>query len=159
MVIVGVDPSATSTGDEAGIVGAGRSGDDFYVLADASMQGSPLQWATAAVTLFHLLKANFIVAEGNNGGEMVAQVIKQVDPLVPVRMVHASRGKQTRAEPIAAFYEKGHGHHVGSFPALEDEMCLWVPGDESPNRCDALVWACTFLLSHGVVRTAQSRQG
>ena len=76
----------------------------------------------------------------------VAQVIFQVDASVPVRLVHASRGKQTRAEPVAAIYEKGRALHVGSFPYLEDEMCLWVPGDPSPNRMDALVWAGTYLM-------------
>ena len=77
---------------------------------------------------------------------MVSQVIAQVDARVPVRLVHASRGKQTRAEPIAAIYEHGRGHHVGSFPLLEDELCLWTPGDPSPNRMDALVWAGTELM-------------
>jgi len=86
------------------------------------------------------------VAEDNNGGEMVEAVIKQVDPSVIVRRVHASRGKATRAEPIAAISEQGRDHHVGSFPALEDELCLWMPGDASPNRLDAKVWAITELL-------------
>ncbi len=161
MVIVGVDPSATSTGDEAGVVTVGRAGDGYYVLADDTMQGSPLAWATAAVTAFYRHKANFIVAEANNGGEMVAQVIRQVPDAanVPVRLVHASRGKATRAEPIAAIYEKGNGFHVGAFPALEDEMCLWTPGDPSPNRMDAHVWACTYLMSNRPPRAAASRQG
>ena len=146
LVTVGVDPSATSTGDEAGIVTAGRSGAQFYPLADDSVQGSPETWARAAVTAYHRHRADCIVAESNNGGEMVASVIRQVDSKVPVRLVHASRGKQTRAQPVAVIYEQGRGHHVGSFPALEDEMCLWVPGDPSPNRLDALVWAGTYLM-------------
>lgn len=149
-VVVGVDPSATSTGDEAGVVVAGKSGDDYYTLADDSIQGSPLQWARAAVTAYHIHKADRIVAESNNGGEMVASVIAQVDATVPVKLVHASRGKATRAEPIAAIAEKGHDHHVGSFPALEDELCLWIPGDESPNRLDAKVWAYTELMSNRI---------
>jgi phage terminase large subunit-like protein len=148
-VVVGVDPSATSAGDEAGIVVAGRSnveGEDHgYVLADESLQGSPLTWATAAVTAYHLHKADRIIAEANNGGEMVSTVIHQVDQDVPVTLIHASRGKQTRAEPVAAKYEQGLVHHVGSFSALEDELCIWVPGDNSPNRLDALVWALTDL--------------
>ena len=148
-VVVGVDPSATSTGDEAGIVTVGRKGDDYYTLADDSIQGSPLAWATAAVTAYHKHKANRIVAEANNGGEMVSLTIAQVDPTVPVTLVHASRGKQTRAEPVAAIAEKGHDRHVGSFPALEDEMCLWIPGDPSPNRMDAKVWAITLLTGGG----------
>lgn len=144
-VIVAIDPSVTATGDEAGIVVAGRAGDDAYVLEDASLQGSPLTWATAAVTAYHRHKADRIVAESNNGGEMVEETIKQVDGTVPVTLVHASRGKHTRAEPIAAVYEQGRAHHVGNFLQLEDEQCLWVPGDASPNRMDALVWAITAL--------------
>ena len=79
---------------------------------------------------------------------MVASVIRQVDARVPVRLVHASRGKQTRAQPVAILYEPGQqrAHHVGSFPALEDELCIWVPGDPSPNRLDALVWCGTYLM-------------
>lgn len=155
-IVVGVDPSATSTGDEAGIVTAGVSGGELYTLADNSLQGSPLQWATAAVAAYHRHKADAIVAEANNGGEMVSQTILTVDPSVNVRLVHASRGKQTRAEPIAAAYEQGRGHHLGTFPALEDEMCLWIPGDPSPNRMDALVWAATELnLNPGVVEVLE----
>jgi phage terminase large subunit-like protein len=146
LVVVGVDPSATSTGDEAGIVTAGRLADRFYALADDTVQGSPETWARAAVTAYHRHKADCIVAESNNGGEMVASVIRQVDAKVPVRLVHASRGKQTRAQPVAVIYEQQRGHHVGSFPALEDELCLWVPGDPSPNRLDALVWTGTYLM-------------
>lgn len=148
-VIVGVDPSATSGGDEAGIITAGRKGDDYYTIADDSIQGSPQAWATAAVTAYHKHKANLIVAEDNNGGEMVEAVIRQVDPTVPVKRVHASRGKATRAEPVAAISEQGRDHHVGTFPALEDELCLWMVGDASPNRLDAKVWAITELLSGG----------
>jgi hypothetical protein len=149
-VVVGVDPSATSTGDEAGIITAGLLSGDIYILSDNSLQGSPLEWATAAITAYYHNRADRIVAEANQGGEMVSQTIKQVDSKVPVTLVHASRGKQTRAEPVAATYQQGRGHHVGSFPALEDEMCLWVPGDPSPNRMDALVWAATELLDYGI---------
>ena len=145
-VIVGVDPSASSTGDEAGIITGGRCGEDYYTIADDSVQGSPQTWATAAVTAYHKHKANLIVAEKNNGGEMVEAVIKQVDPSVPVRLVHASRGKATRAEPVAAISEQGRDHHVGTFPKLEDELCLWMPGDASPNRLDAKVWMITELM-------------
>lgn len=144
-VVVGVDPSATSGGDEAGIIVGGRKFDEYYTIADESKQGSPKQWATAAVTAYHKHKANKIVAEANNGGEMVKEVIEQVDEDVPVELVYASRGKQTRAEPISAMYEKGVVHHVGIFELLEDEMVLWTPGDPSPNRMDALVWCMTAL--------------
>lgn len=144
-IVVGVDPSASSNGDEAGIITAGCKGDDYYTLADDSLQGSPDAWARAVVTAYHRHKANLIVAEKNNGGEMVEAVIKQVDNTVPVKLVHASRGKATRAEPVAAVAEQGRDHHVGNFPALEDELCLWMPGDASPNRLDAKVWAITEL--------------
>jgi phage terminase large subunit-like protein len=145
-IVVAVDPSATSTGDDAGIVVAGKYNDEAYILADETLQGSPLKWAQAAIAAYHKYEANKIIAEKNNGGEMVELVLKQVDRNVPVRLVHASRDKHTRAEPVAAQYEQGRIHHVGRFNALEDEMCLWVPGDPSPNRMDALVWALTDLL-------------
>lgn len=150
-VVVGVDPSATSGGDEAGIITAGRAGDDYYTIADDSVQGSPETWARNVVLAYHRAKADCVVAEKNNGGEMVASVIKQVDATVPVKLVWASRGKATRAEPISAIAEQGRDHHVGVFPALEDELCLWMQGDDSPNRLDAKVWAMTELSGGGVV--------
>lgn len=145
-VIVGVDPTASSGGDEAGIITAGRQGDEYYTIGDDSTHGSPQAWATAAVTAYHRHQANCIVAEKNNGGEMVEAVIKQVDPTVPVKLVWASRGKETRAEPVSALAEQGHDHHVGMFPELEDELCTWMPGMKSPNRLDAKVWAITELM-------------
>jgi hypothetical protein len=161
-VVVGVDPSTTSGGDEAGIITAGVLGDDYYTLADDSLQGSPEAWAQAAITAYHRYKADCIVAEKNNGGEMVESVIRQAvinakmkDKTigeVPVRLVWASRGKATRAEPISAIAEKGRDHHVGNFEQLEDELCMWMPGDASPNRLDAKVWAMTYLTNkHGVI--------
>jgi len=145
-IVVAVDPSTTSTGEEAGIVVCGKRGDEGYVLADESLQGSPLTWAKTAVQAYHDHEADLIVAEKNQGGEMVETTIHQVDPDVPVKLVHASRGKQARAEPISAKTEKGKIHHVGSFPLLEDELCLWIPGDPSPNRLDAKVWGMTELI-------------
>lgn len=145
-LVVAIDPSATSEGDEAGIVAAGLFEGHGYVLDDWSVQGSPLAWATRAIELYNELQADRIVAEANNGGEMISTVIHQIDPDVPVKLVHASRGKQTRAEPISAKYEQGKVHHVGKFDKLEDEMCLWIPGDQSPNRMDAMVWALTDLM-------------
>lgn len=147
-IVVAIDPPTTSGGDEAGIVTAGRAGNELCVLGDDSAQGSPTAWAQAAVTAYYRHKADRIVAEANNGGEMVEHTIRTVDASVPVKLVYASRGKQTRAEPISAIYEQGRGHHVGSFPAMEDEMCLWIPGQASPNRMDALVWAATELMLH-----------
>lgn len=145
-VIVAVDPSITSGGDEAGLVVCGRDVDGHgYLLSDLSIQGSPLVWARKAVDAYHFHRADSIVAERNQGGEMVELTIHQVDPGIPVKLVHASRGKQARAEPISAKAEKGLIHHVGSFPKLEDELCLWTPGDRSPNRLDAFVWGMTEL--------------
>lgn len=164
-VVVAVDPSATSEGDEAGIItaGLGMSNLDYYTIADDSLQGSPEMWAQAAITAYHRHKADCIVAEKNNGGEMVASVIKQAvinaratDRTigdVPVKLVWASRGKATRAEPVSSIAEQGRDHHVGNFPALEDELCLWIPGDASPNRLDAKVWAYTELMSGVTVET------
>lgn len=145
-VVVAIDPSATATGDEAGIIVAGLCGDHAYVLADVSLQASPLGWARAACSAYHRYEADRVVAEQNNGGEMVQLTIETADASVPVKLVHASRGKATRAEPVAALYEQGRVHHVGTFNALEDEQCLWTPGDASPNRMDALVWAITDLM-------------
>jgi len=125
--------------------GVGRDG-ALYVLEDASTHGTPETWARAAVTLYHKLKADCLVAEANQGGEMVSAVLHQVDPNVPVKLVHATRGKAVRAEPVSALYEQGRAHHVGTFPALEDELCQWEPGAASPNRLDALVWAATELI-------------
>jgi hypothetical protein len=150
-IIVGVDPSATSIGDEAGIIVGGWIGDEGYLLADESVQGSPLTWADRAITAYHENKADMIVAEANNGGEMVEVTIHHIDSTVPVVLVHASRGKRTRAEPISALYEKKKIHHVGKFDMLEDEMCLWVPGDDSPNRMDAAVWTFSKLAFSGDV--------
>jgi hypothetical protein len=145
-VVVAVDPTGTADGDECGIIGAGKRSDDFDVLADKSLHGRPEQWATAAVALYEDLEADCIVAEKNYGGEMVEYTLKTINKKVPVRLVSATRGKAVRAEPISAIYEQGRGHHVGYFPKLEDEMCLWTPGDKSPNRMDALVWAGTELM-------------
>ena len=145
-IVVAIDPSTTSGGNEAGIIACGKRGDEGYVLTDKSLQGSPLTWAKAAVKLYNDLEADLIVAEKNQGGEMVEVTIHQVDPDVPVKLVHASRGKQVRAEPISAKAEKGKIHHMGDFPLLEDEQCLWIPGDPSPNRLDAMVWGMTELI-------------
>ncbi len=151
-VVVGVDPSATSYGDEAGIIVAGISADGHgYVLEDASLQASPHGWGSAAVKAYHVRTADRLVAEVNNGGEMVELTIRTVDPTVSYRAVHASRGKRTRAEPVAALYEQGKVHHVGALPGLEDEMCTWsaADNDPSPNRVDALVWCITELMLTG----------
>lgn len=146
-IVVAIDPSVTTTGNEAGIIVAGLGGDGHgYLLEDRSLQGSPDEWARAAVTAYHRNRADRIVAEVNNGGEMVETTLRTVERSIPYKALHASRGKRTRAEPIAALYEQGRVHHVGTFAALEDEYCSWTPGDDSPNRLDAAVWALTELM-------------
>lgn len=146
-IVVAIDPSASATGDEAGVVTVGKVGDHGFVIADNSVQGLPSVWAIAAIEAYHKHKANYIVAEKNNGGEMIRNVLAQVDNTIKVNLVHASRGKETRAEPVSAIYEKGRGHHIGHFPKLEDELCMWSPDGrhKSPNRLDALVWGFTDL--------------
>lgn len=149
-LVVAVDP-ATSTGpdaDETGVIVAGVSAEEEgYVLADRSLSASPHGWATAAVKAYREFGADRIVAERNQGGEMVLSTLRTVDPNVPVSLVWASRGKQTRAEPVAALYEQGRVHHVGSHPELESQLTGWTVDDkDSPDRLDALVWALTDLM-------------
>jgi phage terminase large subunit-like protein len=157
-IVVAVDPSGGSTEGhaEVGIVAAARGLDGHsYVLRDVSERLSPERWARRVVQLYHELKADRIIAEKNFGGDMVSSTIRTVDPNVPVRLVSASRGKQLRAEPVAALDEQGKIHHVGAFPTLEDQLCEWVPdsGDPSPDRLDARVWAITeLMLGHTDVR-------
>lgn len=148
--IVAVDPAATDTGDETGILVCSRdSRHHGYVLADYSMRGTPDAWARKVVDAYDEHEADSVVVEVNQGGQMVASVLRTVRPSLPIREVRASKGKQTRAEPISALYEQGRVHHVGSFPALEDQLTTWTPDDpKSPDRLDALVWAMTELIQH-----------
>jgi phage terminase large subunit-like protein len=148
-VVVAIDPAATSkdSSDETGIVVAALGTDGRgYVLADRSGRFKPDAWARRAVEAYHEFSADRIVAEGNQGGEMVEHVLGTVEKGLPIRIVHATRGKVTRAEPIAALYEQGRVSHVGSLPQLEDQLCTWTPGAGSPDRLDALVWALTELM-------------
>jgi len=147
-VVVAVDPPATAGGDACGIVAAGRLGERAFVLADETVQGlTPRGWALRAVDLARALGASAIVAEGNQGGDMVRGVLAGADPPCPVRMVHARYSKRARAEPVAALYEQGRVIHCGAFPALEEElMALGCGARESPDRADALVWALTDLM-------------
>lgn len=151
-VVVAVDPATTSNehSDETGIVVAGIGRDEhLYILADRSLIGTPDQWARAAVNAYKEFEADRIIAETNNGGDMVEAVIRQVDRSVSYRKVTATRGKTIRAEPVAALYEQGRAHHVGAFDKLEDQMVEYDPTDvqrvKSPDRMDALVWAGTEL--------------
>jgi len=149
-VVVGIDPAVTS-GDESdstGIVVAGMTPDGhYYILADYTLKASPQVWAEKAVYAFELHKADRIIAETNNGGDLVVHLLQQVKNTVPVKKVTASRGKAVRAEPIAALSEQGKLHMVGYFPELEDELCEYEPGTstKSPDRMDAMVWAVTEL--------------
>jgi phage terminase large subunit-like protein len=162
-IVVAIDPAVTAeeTSDETGIVAAGLGVDGhYYVMEDKSLRASPDTWASVAVNLYHDLSADRIIAEVNNGGDMVGLTVRTVDKSVSFRAVHASRGKRTRAEPIAALYEQGKVHHVGSFARLEDQLCEWQPGiDDSPDRLDALVWAVSDLLVRVPPKPARSRQG
>ena len=149
-IVVAIDPAVTSheDSDETGIivVGVDNHGDG-YVLDDRTLRASPNEWASAAIAAYHTHKADLIVAEANQGGDLVSTIIKTLDARVPVRMVRASRGKRTRAEPVAALYEQERVHHVGFFTALEDQLCSWLPdASQSPDRLDALVWALTELV-------------
>jgi predicted phage terminase large subunit-like protein len=150
-VMIGVDPSVSGKGSAAmtGIVVAAKGGDgNFYVLADCSLAASPDGWARAVAGAFRTHDADRIIAEANNGGELVRKVLHTVDSNLPVRLVHASRGKITRAEPVAALYEQGRVKHLrsASLAALEDQMCQFSGEGASPDRLDALVWALTALM-------------
>lgn len=156
-IVVAVDPQS-STGQTGIIVcGAAKIGDELhgYVLEDATTEPAvkPTVWGGAAVAAYHKWGADAIVAEKNNGGDMIENVIRNVDGGQNIRYstVWATRGKYTRAEPVSAVFapgdnSTGRGHLVGYYPFLEDELCTWVPGDESPNRLDAMVWGFTELV-------------
>ena len=147
-VVVAIDPAVTSgeDSDETGIVVAGRTGTQGFVLADVTCRLSPDGWARRAVEAYHHHKADRIVAEANQGGDMVRTVLRTVDPSVPVKLVHATRGKRVRAEPVAALYEQGRVFHAQVFAQLEDQLLTWTPDSPtSPDRLDALVWALTDL--------------
>lgn len=150
-VVVAIDPATTSgeDADETGIIVAGVAADgQGYVLADLTCRTTPDGWARRAVNAYHDWQADRIVAETNQGGEMVELTLRTVDRSIPYRAVHASRGKRTRAEPIAALYEQHRVHHVGTHSALEDEMCMFVPDavNGADDRVDAAVYALTDLM-------------
>ena len=149
-IVVAVDPPASSGAgaDECGIVVAGQSADGLiYVLADRTRgRAKPAEWAKVVACAFETFEADRVVAEVNQGGEMVASVLHQVAPQLPIRQVRASRGKWIRAEPVAALYEQGRVRHVGTFTNLEDQMCNFSGSGKSPDRLDALVWAISDLM-------------
>jgi phage terminase large subunit-like protein len=150
-VTIGVDPSvgdpATAKIAECGIQACGLGVDGHgYYLGDHSIKASPKVWAKQAVSAYHQHKADDIVAEGNNGGELVKLTIHTIDANVPVNIVYASRGKRTRAQPVSSLSEQGKIHHIGYFVETEDQLCQWEEGDESPDRLDAYVWGFTHLM-------------
>lgn len=153
-IVVAVDPAVTAgeEADEHGIIVAGKTADADprgVVLEDASLSGSPMEWARRAVSLYRSWQADSIVVEVNQGGDMVAQTIRTVDPNVNIQEVRASRGKHVRAAPIASLYEQGRISHVGAFPELESQMTQFTAegyqGERSPDRADAMVWAFAAL--------------
>lgn len=159
--VVAIDPAVSTNADsaETGIVLAGV-GDcrckgkpelHGFVIDDLSGLFSPDGWTRRAVGAYQMQRADRIVAEVNNGGALVESVLRTVDRTIAYRAVHASQGKRTRAEPVAALYEQGKVHHIGAFPKLEDQLCSWEPlsGQPSPDRLDALVWALTDLMLGG----------
>jgi len=160
-IVVAIDPAITADDEanETGIVVAGVDEQEHgYVLEDLTVRGSPAQWAETAVQAYDRWQADRIVAEVNQGGDMVEHTVRtaarelasqgrRATRNAAFRQVRATRGKHTRAEPISALYEQGRVHHVGMFAELEDQMCTWVPGEDSPDRMDALVWAMTELMT------------
>jgi len=149
-VVIAVDPAASANegSDETGIIAAGiDNAGQGYVLDDVSLVGSPPEWARQAIAAYHRHRADRMIAETKNGGDMVEHTIRMVDANVSFTQVRASRGKAVRAEPVAALYEQGKIHHVGTFAELEDQLCGWTPDSgDSPDRLDALVWAFTELM-------------
>ena len=148
-VIVAIDPAVTAKddSDETGIVVVGKDfNNEYYVLEDLSGKHSADKWGRIAVNAYYEWEADRIVAEVNNGGDLVERLLRNIDPNVPYRSVHATRGKLVRAEPIAALYEQRRVHHMGMYPELEAQMCTYT-GDTkiSPDRLDALVWGLTEL--------------
>lgn len=155
-IVVAVDVSSGGAEGETGIVGGGKDDRDHgYVLGDYTSSGDPAEWAPAVIRAYIELNADCIVVEMNQGGKMIAHVIRQTSVEIggvliqgrnlPIKEVWASRGKHTRAEPISMLWSQGRGHYVGAWPDLEDQCCTWVPGEDSPDRMDAKVWAMTEL--------------
>lgn len=177
--VVAIDPATTSNpdSDETGIIAATRIPNDAdllrglpsktrefdhgFIVADRSGIYSPTGWAEAAIALYHELGADRIVAENNQGGEMVEAILRQIDPSIPYSPVWASKGKEARAEPKAALYEQERIHHALIFEQMEEEQTTWVPGSgESPNRLDAAVWALDDLFGGNVPQhTAIAKAG
>jgi len=151
-IVVCVDPAGTANAnsDDTGIIVVGRMGDHAYILEDATLKGSPNEWAQKAISLYRQWEANDIIVETNFGGDMVENTIRGLDRNIRVKQVRASRGKALRAEPVAALYEQNRVHHAGILTELEEEMTSFNPelgrNQKSPNRLDAMVYGVTDLL-------------
>ena len=150
-VVIGIDPAVTNNihSDETGIIVAGKGVDEkYYIIDDVSGKMTADNWARVSINAYHKYQANMLIAEVNNGGDLVERVIRGIDNTVKYKSVSATRGKLVRAEPISALYEQGKVSHCGSFKVLEDQMCSYT-GDrhKSPDRLDAMVWAMTELTS------------
>jgi phage terminase large subunit-like protein len=163
-VVVAVDPAVTGNeaSDDTGIIVVGaklvEGKEHYYVIDDCTYHGDVTGWGQSVVDAFHRNKADRVIAEVNQGGDLVEMNIRNYDRTIPYASVHATRGKAMRAEPVANLYDMGLVHHVGNLQELEDELCGWSPLDDvSPNRLDALVWGITYLSekssgSYSVVR-------
>jgi len=165
-IVISVDPSSAGDGerDACGITVSGVSRGQYYVLEDATLNGSPREWGRRVLEKYRQYGASLIVAEGNQGGAMVTEVLRgallEGESLPMIKIVHAQVGKVARAEPIAALYEAGTVHHVGTLPWLETELLEWVPGMRSPNRLDSLTWGLHELSSRAeppIVTTSRPR--
>ena len=148
--MVAVYPAFSSgpESDETGIVVAGGDeAGEVYVLADYTLRGTPREWAECVASAYHRHGADRVVVETNQGGDLTVANLRTVDPrrLIPIEKVHATRGKQLRAQPVASLAEQGRLHIVGAMPELEDQLCEWCPGDPSPERLDAMVYAVTSV--------------
>jgi len=148
-IVVSIDPAVTSgeNSDETGIIITGRGVDNrYYVIDDISGRMSPDQWARKAVEAFHAHSADKVIAEVNNGGDLVERLIRTVETGIPYKAIRSSRGKILRAEPISALYEQGKVSHLKTFSELEQQMCSYTPETaKSPDRLDALVFGLTEL--------------
>lgn len=161
-IVIAIDPAVTSNeqSDETGIVVAGIGIDNHaYIISDLSGRYSPDNWARIAVDAYRHWKADRVIGEKNNGGDLIEFTLRTVDANISYRSVSASRGKQARAEPVHALYEQGRVHHVGSLPALEDQLVNWEPlgSERSPDRLDAMVWAVTELMLDAPKKAIQAR--
>jgi len=157
-IVIGVDPSGSTGGDEIGIIAAGKFGNEYRILDDDSCHGTPNEWSEKVANMYKKWKADLVVAERNYGGDMVEHTIRTAYREINIKLVTSSRGKILRAEPISALYEQGKVKHRVPFTELEDEYCTYSEDTkESPNRMDAAVFALTELSGHsgGGVSTVQ----